>query len=88
MKTNISKYKNDENSQAMKRISNQEKDLQGLIGDENKIALEAKKMQELEAAIEKIKENQKKRELNISDYQLQLNQLQEEKRFGTHAQSH
>lgn len=72
----------EENNQALGRIGGQEKEIQALINDENgKIAQENQKIQELEAMIAKIKENQKKREVNVSDYQLQMNQLQEEKKI-------
>lgn len=71
-----------ENSQALTRIEQQESDLQRLMGDEKvKTAEENLKIQELEALIAKIRDNQKKREMNISDYQLQLTQLQEEKKI-------
>ena len=57
-----------ENKQALVRIEQQENDLQRLIGDEKvKNSEENLKIQELEALIAKIKDNQKKRELNINN---------------------
>ncbi|MNL51535.1 hypothetical protein D3C87_1746400 [compost metagenome] len=45
------------------------------------MAQEEGKVKELEAMLMRIRENQKKREANIADYQLQINQLQEEKKI-------
>jgi chromosome segregation ATPase len=72
----------DSNNKSLAKIAGEEKQLNQLIADEkNKSALEDKKIQELEAVIAKLHDNQKKREANVSDYQLQLNQIQEEKKL-------
>ena len=80
-KTEVLQHTTD-NDKALHRLNEQEKELQGLITAENeKLTVEAQKVKELEATILKIKETQKKREQNIADYQLQKNQLQEEKKI-------
>lgn len=71
----------EENNKSLGKISTQEKELGALIADEKtKKALEEKKLQELQAVILKLQENITKRDSNIADYELQMGQLQEEKK--------
>ncbi len=72
------------NNKSVSKVDAQEKELNQLMADEKaKSAGEEKKIAELEAAIAKMRDNQKKREANVSDYQLQITQLQEEKKVWT-----
>ncbi len=69
------------NNKSMAKITTQENELNRLMNEEkSKSTLEDKKIQELEALVAKIRETQKKREANVADYQMQMNQLQEEKK--------
>ena len=62
------------NSEAIKKVTNQERDLSSYMTKENdKIALETKQIEQLQAMIAQIKKNQEQRELIIGDYKSQLN---------------
>lgn len=72
----------DSNNKSLSKISTQEKELNLLIAAEKaKSAAEEKKITELELAVSKMRDNQKKREANVVDYQLQITQFQEEKKL-------
>jgi len=72
----------EENKKSLIKVDSQEKEIQGLIADEkNKKAQEEKKLQELQAAMQKLQDNITKRDINITDYETQLNSVQEEKKI-------
>lgn len=61
-------------SEAHKKAANQERDLRNYITKEtDKIALETKQLEQLQAMIAQIKKNQEQREVIINDYKAQLN---------------
>lgn len=61
-------------NEAHKRAANQERDLKNYITKEtDKIALETKQIEQLQALINQIKKNQEQREVIINDYKAQLN---------------
>lgn len=71
-----------ENKTNLGRLDRGEKGINQLIMDEkNKSTSEEKKIKELEESIAKIKDNLQKREKNVQDYQLQLTQIQEERKI-------
>jgi chromosome segregation ATPase len=72
----------EENKKSLFFLNNQEKELSKLIADETILKdQESKKILEYETLLTKIRDNQKKREENISSYQDQNLQLQEEKKI-------
>lgn len=61
-------------NEALKKAANQERDLKNYITKESdKIALETKQIEQLQALINQIKKNQEQREVIINDYKAQLN---------------
>ena len=63
------------------KLDSQEKEINGLMSsDKNQISAEEKKLHELEAMIEKIKENKTKREANIQNYQQQLQAMESDRK--------
>lgn len=60
-------------NEAHKKAANQERDLKNYITKEtDKIALETKQIEQLQALINQIKKNQEQREMIINDYKAQL----------------
>lgn len=69
------------NNESLKKVLVQERDITVLITQEKeKLATEAKQVEQLEKMIAAIKQNQQQREANIADYQNQLRLATDEKK--------
>jgi len=69
------------NNDSLKKVLVQERDINALITQEKeKLAAEAKQVEQLERMMAQIKQNQKLREANIADYQNQLQMTTDEKK--------